>query len=70
MLYSLDRIEGEIAVFILEDKEIKTHINNITPEIKETYLYSFIDGKFILDEEKSNLQKAKNYNKLKDLIKK
>ncbi len=70
MLYSLDRIEGNIAVFINKNKELKTDINNIFPKIKESYLYDFINEKFILNEEESKKIKSKNYNKFKKLIKK
>ncbi len=69
MFYSLDRIEDNIAVFILENKEIKTDIKNVLPMAKESYLYLLENGKFILSEEESAKVKNKNFNRLKKLIK-
>ncbi len=70
MLYSLDRLEKNTAIFIAENKEIKTNIKNVCPKIKEGYLYNQVEEKFILNEEESKKLKAENFNRLQKLINK
>ena len=68
-MYSLIEIRDKFVVFESPFGTVYADKKNIASEIKETYLYSFINGKFVIETEKTKAKKAKSFNKLKSLIK-